>query len=113
MARELVEIKNMCDSFSWNDSNDMLCAIADEKFYSWVYPNAVFLEKEILDGSRYEKDASDIGKNCQILNFTGSFSISFPLIIKESINPIRRLNLIVPFEVLIINDKPSEVTILF
>ena len=71
--QKVVKITNMCDSFSWNDSNDMLCAIADEKFYSWVYPNAVFLEKEILDGARYEKDASDIGKNCQILNFTGSF----------------------------------------
>lgn len=64
---------NMCDTFSWNDSNDMLSAIADEKFYSWVYPNAVYLDKEILDGCRYEKDASDAGKNCQILNFTGSF----------------------------------------
>ena len=41
----------MCNSFAWNDSNDMLCAIADEKFYSWVYPSAVYLEKEILDGS--------------------------------------------------------------
>ena len=70
---KVVKITNMCDSFSWNDSNDMLCAIADEKFYAWVYPNAVYLEKEILDGCRYEKDASNIGKNCQILNFTGSF----------------------------------------
>ena len=68
-----VKITNMCDSFSWNDSNDMLCAIADEKFYSWVYPNAVYLEKEILDGCKYEKDASDVGKNSQILNFAGSF----------------------------------------
>ena len=70
---KIVKITNMCDSFAWNDSNDMLCAIADEKFYAWVYPNAVYLEKEILDGCRYEKDASNIGKNCQILNFTGSF----------------------------------------
>ena len=70
---KVVKITNMCDSFSWNDSNDMLCAIADEKFYAWVYPNAVYLEKEILDGCRYEKDANNIGKNCQILNFTGSF----------------------------------------
>ena len=69
---KVVKISNMCDSFAWNDSNDMLCAIADEKFYSWVYPNAVYLEKEILDGCKYEKDASDIGNNCQILNFTGS-----------------------------------------
>ena len=70
---KIVKITNMCDTFAWNDSNDMLCAIADEKFYAWVYPNAVYLEKEILDGCRYEKDASNIGKNCQILNFTGSF----------------------------------------
>ena len=69
---KVVKITNMCDSFAWNDSNDMLCAIADEKFYAWVYPNAVYLEKEILDGCRYEKDASKIGKNSQILNFTGS-----------------------------------------
>ena len=69
---KVVKISNMCDSFAWNDSNDMLCAIADEKFYSWVYPNAVYLEKEILDGCKYEKDASDIGSNSQILNFTGS-----------------------------------------
>jgi len=70
---KIVKITSMCDTFSWNDSNDMLCAIADEKFYSWVYPNAVYLDKELLDGCKYEKDASDIGKNSQILNFTGSF----------------------------------------
>ena len=70
---KVVKFSNMCDSFAWNDSNDMLCAIADEKFYAWGYPNAVYLEKEILDGCRYEKDASNVGKNCQILNFTGSF----------------------------------------
>jgi intraflagellar transport protein 80 len=69
---KVVKISNMCDSFAWNDSNDMLCAIADEKFFSWVYPNAVYLEKEILDGCKYEKDASDVGSNCQIQNFTGS-----------------------------------------
>ena len=53
--------------------NALQLLYSDEKFYVWVYPNAVYLEKEILDGSRYEKDASDVGNNCQILNFTGSF----------------------------------------
>lgn len=72
-TNKIVKIMNMCDSFSWNDSNDMLCGIADEKFYSWIYPNAVYLDRELLDGCKYEKDASDAGKNCQILSFTGSF----------------------------------------
>ena len=70
---KIVKIMNMCDTYCWNDSNDMLCAIADEKIYTWVYPNAVYLDKELLDGCKYEKDASDVGKNSQIVNFTGSF----------------------------------------
>lgn len=70
---KLVKICSMCDSFSWNDSNDMLCAVADEKFYAWIYPNAVYLDKELLDGCKYEKDASDVGRNCQIVSFSGSF----------------------------------------
>jgi len=72
-TNKIVKIMNMCDTFCWNDSNDMLACIADEKFYSWIYPNAVYLDKEILDGCKYEKDASEVGKNCQILNFSGSF----------------------------------------
>jgi intraflagellar transport protein 80 len=70
---KIVKILNMCDTYCWNDSNDMLSAIADEKFYAWVYPNAVYLDKEMLDGCKYEKDASDVGKNSQIVNFSGSF----------------------------------------
>ena len=91
---KVVKITNMCDSFAWNDSNDMLCAIADEKFFSWVYPNAVYLEKEILDGCRYEKDASDVGSNCQILNFTGSLCNilkSDGSLCSKSITPYARL----------------------
>jgi intraflagellar transport protein 80 len=72
-TNKVVKIMSMCDTFSWNDANDMLAAIADEKFYAWVYPNSVYLDKELLDGCKYEKDASDVGKNCQIVNFTGSF----------------------------------------
>jgi hypothetical protein len=32
-AVKLVKIMNMCDSYSWNNINDMLCCVADEKFY--------------------------------------------------------------------------------
>lgn len=70
---KLFKICGMCDTFSWNEANDMLAAIADEKFYTWIYPNAIYLDKELLDGSRYEKDASELGRNCQISSFSGSF----------------------------------------
>lgn len=70
---KLFKICGMCDSFLWNESNDMLAAVADEKYYTWIYPNAIYLDKDLLDGSRYEKDASEVGKNCQIVSFSGSF----------------------------------------
>ena len=28
---KIVKLSNMCDSFSWNESNDMLCSISDER----------------------------------------------------------------------------------
>lgn len=71
---KLYKICGMCESFKWNESNDMLAAVSDDKYYTWIYPNAIYLDKDLLDGSRYEKDASDIGRNCQIVTFTGSFS---------------------------------------
>ncbi len=30
---KLVKVMNMCHSFFWNNMNDMLCCVADEKFY--------------------------------------------------------------------------------
>lgn len=69
---KLVKLMGMADCFAWNDLNDMLCCISDEKFYAWIYPNAIYLDKELLDGCRYEKEASDIGKNSQIISFTMS-----------------------------------------
>lgn len=69
---KLAKITGMCDSFAWNDRNDMLCCLSDDKFMTWIYPGAVFLDKELLDGGKYEKDASDIGKNATITGFSNS-----------------------------------------
>lgn len=69
---KIFKICGMCDTFSWNESNDMLSAVADEKYYTWIYPNAIYIDKELLDGSKYEKDATEIGRNCQIISFSGS-----------------------------------------
>lgn len=70
---KLFKMCGMCDTYSWNEANDMLAAVADEKYFTWVYPNAIYLDKEILDSSKYEKDASDVGRNCSITSFSGSF----------------------------------------
>jgi intraflagellar transport protein 80 len=36
----------MIQSLSWNDSANMLTAIADSKFTVWYYPNTVFVDRD-------------------------------------------------------------------
>jgi len=40
----------------------MLTAIADGKLVTWFYPNAIYVDKDLMDHSKSTKDASDIGK---------------------------------------------------
>lgn len=69
---EIIKIASMVDSFQWNDNNDMLCALADGKLVTWFYPNAVYVDKDLMEHSKSVKDASDIGKLAQISHFTGN-----------------------------------------
>lgn len=69
---EIIKISSMVDSFQWNDNNDMLCALADGKLNCWFYPNAIYVDKDLMEHSKSAKDASDIGKLAQISHFTGN-----------------------------------------
>ena len=60
------KISNMVDSFSWNDSNDMLAALCDGKLKCWFYPNAIYADKDLMDKAMSVKEANDIGKMAQI-----------------------------------------------
>ena len=44
---EIIKISSMVDSFSWNDNNDMLCALSDGKLNTWLYPNAIYVDKDV------------------------------------------------------------------
>jgi intraflagellar transport protein 80 len=51
----------------------MLCAITDGKLNVWYYPNAVYVDKDMLDLSKASKDVSvEVGKMSVIDSFTGS-----------------------------------------
>ena len=70
---ESIKISSMVDSFQWNDGNDMLAAIADGKLCCWHYPNAVYVDKDLMRQSMSSKDAHEVGKLSQMTNFSGSF----------------------------------------
>jgi intraflagellar transport protein 80 len=65
-------IGTMVDSFAWNDEADMIAAMVDGKFVVWYYPNVVFIDEDIVNMTRFEKDGSSFGKNSQFVSFSGT-----------------------------------------
>ncbi len=52
----------MTDSFLWNDKHDILSCIADGRLQTWYYPNAIYVDKDLMDLCKYTKESSDIGR---------------------------------------------------
>ena len=59
---EIHKICNMVDSFCWNDQNDMLSAISDSKHITWFYPNAIYVDRDLMQKSKQIKECLDVGK---------------------------------------------------
>jgi intraflagellar transport protein 80 len=59
---DVIKISNMVDSFQWNDNNDMIAALSDGKLKTWFYPNAIYVDKDLMNKAMSQKDANDIGK---------------------------------------------------
>ncbi|KAL3846590.1 hypothetical protein ACJMK2_017565 [Sinanodonta woodiana] len=70
--RKTVKLGTMIMSLAWNDSTNMLAALADGKFTVWYYPSAVYVDKDLQMKTVFEKEASEYGKNPQILQFVGN-----------------------------------------
>jgi len=39
----------MTDSFLWHEKTDILIAISDDRIYTWYYPNAVYIDRDLLE----------------------------------------------------------------
>lgn len=53
-----VFIGTMIMSLAWNDATNMLAALADGKFTVWYYPSAVYVDKDLLPKTVFEKEAA-------------------------------------------------------
>lgn len=69
---DIIKISNMVDSFQWNDNNDMLTALSDGKLKTWFYPNAVYVDRDLMNKAMSAKDATDVGKLGTITQFNGN-----------------------------------------
>lgn len=50
----------------------MLACISDGKLLTWFYPNAIYVDKDLMIKAMAVKDASDVGKLAQMLTFNGN-----------------------------------------
>lgn len=66
------KISSIVDSFKWNDGNDMLACISDGRLLTWFYPNAIYVDRDLMKQSMATKDASDLGKLAQMTTFNGN-----------------------------------------
>ncbi|XP_062355287.1 intraflagellar transport protein 80 homolog [Cinclus cinclus] len=70
--QKIVKIGTMVQSLAWNDNSNILCGIQNSKFTVWYYPNTVYVDKDLLPKTLYEKDASELRQSPGIVSFVGT-----------------------------------------
>ncbi|XP_015262731.1 PREDICTED: intraflagellar transport protein 80 homolog [Gekko japonicus] len=70
--QKIIKIGTMVHTLAWNDTCNILCGLQDTRFTVWYYPSVVYVDKDLLPKTLYEKDASEFSKNPQIVSFGGS-----------------------------------------
>ncbi|XP_059507049.1 intraflagellar transport protein 80 homolog isoform X4 [Stegostoma tigrinum] len=70
--QKIIKIGTMVHSIAWNDKINILCGMQNMHFVVWYYPNTIYVDKELLSKTVYEKDASEFGKSPQIVNYVGN-----------------------------------------
>lgn len=65
--KDLIKLCSMCDSFIWHDKYDILAALSDGRLYVWFYPNAIYVDKELMDQCKETKVKKFKNRNQLIL----------------------------------------------
>ena len=70
--RDMTKLAAMTDSFLWNDKSDIIACVADSRLLTWYYPNAIYVDKDLMDLCKNSKDAVELGRMSQMISFNGS-----------------------------------------
>ncbi|KAM9696733.1 intraflagellar transport protein 80 homolog isoform 2-T4 [Dama dama] len=69
---QIVKLGTMVHTLAWSDTCNILCGLQDTRFTVWYYPNTVYVDRDILPKTLYERDASEFSKNPHIVSFVGN-----------------------------------------
>ncbi|XP_029472943.1 intraflagellar transport protein 80 homolog isoform X1 [Rhinatrema bivittatum] len=68
----VIKIGTMVHALAWSDTSNILCGLQDTRLTVWYYPNVIYVDKDLLTKTIFEKDASEFSKNPQIVSFVGN-----------------------------------------
>ncbi|XP_047420570.1 intraflagellar transport protein 80 homolog isoform X3 [Sciurus carolinensis] len=69
---QIIKLGTMVHTLAWCDTCNILCGLQDTRFTVWYYPNTVYVDRDILPKTLYERDASEFSKNPHIVSFVGN-----------------------------------------
>ncbi|KAK2150951.1 hypothetical protein LSH36_381g02111 [Paralvinella palmiformis] len=69
--RKSLKLGTMIQSLVWNDETNMLVALNNGRFTVWYYPNAIYVDNDVLSKTVMTRDASEFGKKPHLLSFIG------------------------------------------
>uniref|UniRef100_A0A8C6HZ14 Intraflagellar transport 80 n=1 Tax=Mus spicilegus TaxID=10103 RepID=A0A8C6HZ14_MUSSI len=69
---QIIKLGTMVHTLAWCDTCNILCGIQDTRFTVWYYPNTIYVDRDILPKTLYERDASEYSKNPHIVSFVGN-----------------------------------------
>lgn len=62
----------MVQSLKWNTDCNILAAIQESRFTTFLFPSVIFVDRSLLPRTVIERDASEFGKNPSIVSFVGN-----------------------------------------
>ncbi|KAK7820931.1 hypothetical protein U0070_025989 [Myodes glareolus] len=69
---QIIKLGTMVHTLAWCDTCNILCGLQDTRFTVWYYPNTIYVDRDILPKTLYERDASEYSKNPHIVSFVGN-----------------------------------------
>jgi intraflagellar transport protein 80 len=71
-AQAMYKLHAHVESFTFNDETDVLVGLSDGKLNVWYSPAVALLDKDLIPITTSSMDASEYGRNAQIVAYTGN-----------------------------------------
>ncbi|VDN28090.1 unnamed protein product [Gongylonema pulchrum] len=72
ISQRIAKIGAVVTNIHFNDQTNMLAGLQDNHLVVWLYPSSVFVDRDMLQKTIFEKDDIDLGKAPNLLTFVGN-----------------------------------------